>query len=137
MTEGYLGQDPPSKEEIKNAVDACREAWEEADLFEKMTGYQLIGVGGTITTLSALKTRLEQYERNLVHDSELSLEEIRQILDELISLPLVERAKMPGLERGRADIIIAGTLVLVFIMEKLEVSSVRVSDDGILVGLLV
>ena len=59
------------------------------------------------------------------------------MLDELISVPLDEREKMPGLERGRADIIIAGTLVLIFFMEMLEVSSVRVSDDGILVGLLV
>jgi exopolyphosphatase / guanosine-5'-triphosphate,3'-diphosphate pyrophosphatase len=137
MSEGYLGHDPPLKEEIANAVDACREAWEEADLFGNMTGYQLVGVGGTITTLSAVKMQLEQYGRNLVHDSELTLSEIRRILDELISVPLDKREGMPGLEPGRADIIIAGTLVLIFVMEKLEVDSLRVSDDGILVGLLV
>lgn len=137
MTEGYLGHDPPTQQEIANAVAACREAWEEADLFQNMAGYQLIGVGGTITTLSALKMGLEQYDRDLVHGSELTLSEIRRILDELISVPLEKRERLPGLEPGRADIIIAGTLVLIFIMEKLELNSVRVSDDGILVGLLV
>jgi len=137
MTEIYFKHDPPTQQEIERGVGGCREAWEEAELADQMTGYQLIGVGGTITTLGAIKFQLDRYEREVVHNGVLTVGEIRSLLDRFMSLPQQQRAKIPGLEPGRADIIIAGTLILSMVMDILEVGSLRISDDGILVGLLV
>ena len=137
VTEGFLHNDPPADEDIERARAAFREMYEEGDMPHNLPGCQLIGVGGTITTFAAIKEGLKKYDRSRVHDSVLDLNDIENIFAQLRALPLLDRKKVDGLEPGRADIIIGGAIIILFIMERFAATSIRVSDDGILIGLLI
>jgi exopolyphosphatase/guanosine-5'-triphosphate,3'-diphosphate pyrophosphatase len=97
----------------------------------------LVGTAGTATTLAAIKLKMESYDYRKVNNSWLTLDEIRAIYAELLPLSPEERVAIPGLEKGREDLIIAGTLLTMQTMEQFGFSSMKVSDYGLLEGLIV
>jgi len=97
----------------------------------------LIGTAGTATTLAAISLQMTDYDYRRVHNSVLSIDEIRRIYSMLLPLSLEERLTLPGLEKGREDLIIAGTLITLHTMERFGFSSFTVSDYGLLEGLVV
>ncbi|AGB40146.1 exopolyphosphatase [Halobacteroides halobius DSM 5150] len=97
---------------------------------------QLVGVGGTITTLAAINYSLESYDREIIHESILSQEEIREILKKLSSLTLEKRKEVRGLSPDRADIIIPGIVILLEVMNKSNIAQIVVSETGILEGMI-
>jgi len=99
--------------------------------------HNLIGAGGTITTIAAVKLMLPAYSHERVHGTLLHKKEIEYILNLLVSMPLAERRKVIGLNPERADIIAAGIYILVNIMDVLRINTITVSDRGILYGLIV
>lgn len=100
-----------------------------------LLGCNLIGVGGTITTLAAIKLALVEYEWEKIHGFLLTIEEIKEINKKLESLPLEERKKVPGLEPERADIITYGIEILLKFMEQYKFKKIRVSDKDLLFAL--
>lgn len=97
---------------------------------------QLIGIGGTITSLGALHQQLEPYDPEKVHNYSLKIEDIEDIKNQLLQLTLEERKKLKGLHPKRADIIIAGVMILLVIMKKLGIPKITVSEYDNLEGLL-
>jgi len=97
----------------------------------------LVGTAGTATTLAAISLRMESYDYRLVQNSVLSIEEVRRIYDMLLPLSLEERVMVPGLERGREDLIIAGILLTLHTLERFGFTTFKVSDYGLLEGLIV
>ncbi|TDX44396.1 Ppx/GppA phosphatase family protein [Orenia marismortui] len=97
---------------------------------------QLIGVGGTVTTLVAIKESLEEYDSELVHGFKLLKRDIEKILDRLQKLSLKERKKVIGLNPKRADIILGGIIILLTVMELVDQPYLKVSDASILEGLV-
>ncbi|MFZ3062955.1 MAG: Ppx/GppA family phosphatase, partial [Actinomycetota bacterium] len=95
-----------------------------------------IGVAGTITTLSAIDQKMEVYDPGKIHLSTLTVEEIRNILGQLVSVSLEDRKKIPGLEPKRADVIIAGTVITLEILERLGLDKLTVSERDLLDGLI-
>lgn len=100
-------------------------------------GTLLVGTAGTATTLAALSMRMASYDYRRVHNSVLSIDEIRRIYSLLLPLSLEERLAQPGLEKGREDLIIAGILITVHTMERFGFREFKVSDYGLLEGLVV
>ena len=98
---------------------------------------QLIGVGGTVTTLVSIREALESYDYDVIHGASLSKKDITKILGNLSTLSLVERKEIIGLDAKRADIIIAGIVILLEIMEVSGQAKVKVSDDSILEGVVI
>lgn len=96
---------------------------------------QLIGVGGTVTTLAAMDMALEVYDPARVHGYRLGVAEIRRMLEELIRVGPGGRKKMPGLQPARADIIVAGVRILLAVMKGLEFDGIRVSETDLMYGL--
>jgi exopolyphosphatase/guanosine-5'-triphosphate,3'-diphosphate pyrophosphatase len=94
----------------------------------------LIGAGGTITTAAAILQGLTRYEPQRIHGSRLSREAVIALIESLARLPLAERERVPGLEEKRADIIVAGLIILQAIMEFYGAQELTVSDEGILHG---
>lgn len=94
----------------------------------------LVGTAGTPTTFAAIELGLEKYDPDLVNGFVLKREGVLQIFRTLINLPLQERLKIKGLEKGREDIIIPGTLILLKTMERFSKDEVLVSDGGLLEG---
>jgi exopolyphosphatase/guanosine-5'-triphosphate,3'-diphosphate pyrophosphatase len=97
----------------------------------------LVGTAGTATTLAAISMRMATYDYRRVHNSILSIDEIRRIYTLLLPLSLEERLAIPGLEKGREDLIIAGILITLQTMERFGFTTFKVSDYGLLEGLIV
>jgi exopolyphosphatase/guanosine-5'-triphosphate,3'-diphosphate pyrophosphatase len=95
----------------------------------------VIGVGGTVTTLAAMAQELHCYDPNKVHGFRLTREMVDSLFQKLCDLPVAERKKLPGLQPERADIIPAGAWILSRILHGLAKGSVLVSEADILYGL--
>jgi len=97
----------------------------------------LVGTAGTATTLAAISMKMASYDYRRVHNSILSIGEIRRIYSMLLPLSLEERVAIAGLEKGREDLIIAGILITLHTMERFGFTTFKVSDYGLLEGLIV
>ncbi|KJS85683.1 MAG: hypothetical protein JM58_08080 [Peptococcaceae bacterium BICA1-8] len=97
----------------------------------------LVGVGGTVTTLVAIKLGLEKYDPAQVHGYQLELEDIRSISNKLNRLSLEQRKTVKGLQPERADIIPYGIYILEKVMEILGVKKITASEKDILYGIII
>ncbi|KAA0256907.1 Ppx/GppA family phosphatase [Deferribacter autotrophicus] len=97
----------------------------------------LIATAGTPTTLAAIDLELEDYDYRKVHGYELTKEEILNIFEKLRSMTSKERKEIKGLEEGREDLIIPGTLIILKIMELTGCEKLIVSDFGLREGIVI
>ncbi len=102
----------------------------------KWRGCPLVFVGGTATTLAAIKFKLKSYRAELVHGQELTYQEICKMYHKLTGMTLAKRQNLPGLQPERADIICAGALIVKTIMEALNRDYMTVSESDILHGMI-
>ncbi|HNX92570.1 MAG TPA: Ppx/GppA phosphatase family protein [Syntrophomonas sp.] len=98
--------------------------------------YPLVMVGGTASTLASVKLGLEIYDSAKVHGHHMTRQEIADIYQLLERTPLVLRRRLPGLQPERADIINAGVLVTMLIMDMLQKNELIVSDSDLLQGII-
>lgn len=105
--------------------------------FRVKDGTPLIGTAGTATTLAAISLEMKDYDYRKVNNAVVSIEKIKDIYKRLLPLSLEERLKIPGLEKGREDLIIAGLLITLHTMDMFGVNTLKVSDFGLLEGLVV
>jgi len=112
---------------LLSALDGYKEKWAKRPL---------VFVGGTATTLAAIKLELSPYRPELVHGQALSYQEVSEIHRKLSGMTLEERQNLPGLQAERADIICAGALIIKMIMETLNCHHITVSESDILDGLI-
>jgi exopolyphosphatase/guanosine-5'-triphosphate,3'-diphosphate pyrophosphatase len=137
LTERYLVSDPPTVGELQSVKEAVGARIARlGDELPHLKGAQLVGTAGTVTTLAAIDLALVAYDRQKVHGHCLTLARVAEILHRLAALPIRERRGVPGLEPGRADIIVAGAAIVAVSMERLGYSELRVSDDGLREGIL-
>lgn len=94
------------------------------------------GAGGTITTLAAAAEKMRDYRPEIVENYVLNFRHVEKMIYRLAGMKLKDRKKIPGLPEKRADIIVAGSVILLALMESLELDSLVVSDRGLLFGLL-
>ncbi|MDO9536065.1 MAG: hypothetical protein Q7J85_12230 [Bacillota bacterium] len=97
---------------------------------------ELVGLGGTVTTLAALALKLEHYEPGPVHGYLLHKEEIKKWEEIFAGSSPKERRKLLPFAPQRADIIIAGTSALLAIMEYIKKESLTVSEGGLIWGVI-
>ncbi len=136
-TEMFLLHDPPLPEELSACIsvievhvdDAIRElpAVAEAKTF--------VGLAGTITTAAAVELGLQVHDPAQTHHFKLTRAAVEDVFRTLATEPLEDRVYNPGLERGRADVIVGGMCVLVTIMRRLGLAECLVSESDILDGL--
>jgi exopolyphosphatase/guanosine-5'-triphosphate,3'-diphosphate pyrophosphatase len=143
LTEKFFAHDPPREVELRAAAEEVRSlvgsARSEASLGyrrDAFAGHLLVGVAGTVTSLSAISLGLESYDPERVHRSQLSFEEVDRISRELAAETADQRRATKGLEPGRADVIAAGSLALRTLMEELDFQYLLVSESDILDGLV-
>ncbi len=94
------------------------------------------GTGGTFTALAALSLGLPWTDRTGMHRAMLTRERVRAEAESLADLPLAERLKLPGLQPGRADIVVHGICILLACMDELGIDRISVSESGNLDGYL-
>jgi exopolyphosphatase/guanosine-5'-triphosphate,3'-diphosphate pyrophosphatase len=134
LTERWFHHDPPSPEDISAATQDIDGVLAGSDISEPVG--DMVGVGGTATTFVAIDLRLEAYDYSRVHGATLTAAVLQRILARCAALPLKERLKLPGLHPGRAEVIIAGGMILQAVMERLGLDKLTVSDQGLRWGLV-
>jgi len=97
----------------------------------------LIGTAGTVTALAALDLGLVRYDPERVQGHVLSRSAIERLLDRLCHLTVGERAVLPCLEPGRADLIIPGTAIVMATLDQIGIDQLRVSEYSLREGVLV
>lgn len=96
----------------------------------------LVGTAGSITTLAALDQQMTEYNWRQINNYIMPLSKILYWRDLLKPLTPLKREALPGMEAGRGDLILAGIEVILAVMQRLNNTSLTVSDFGILEGLL-
>jgi exopolyphosphatase/guanosine-5'-triphosphate,3'-diphosphate pyrophosphatase len=135
LTEGQ-GTPEAMERKIRKELDALsQEMREHSCRIDHDT--VLIGTAGTATTLAAIRLGMRDYDYRRVNNFVISKHEIRAIYERLLPLSPAERLEIPGLERGREDLIIAGSLITLHTMQKFGRETMKVSDYGLLEGLVV
>ena len=100
-------------------------------------GADVIGSGGTFTNLAGIYlARQGMRAARSVHGTRIPRQDVNDILELLAGMPVEERLAVPGLNAGRADIIVAGLAVLAEVLDRVEPDEVAVSAFGIREGLL-
>lgn len=138
LTSGFITSDPINEDELKTLQEhISRNLKMVKKLFKMRKVNDVIGIGGTATTFSAIANKIDRYEPGKLHGSFVDINKIREINNKLQSLDLQARQKIVGLDSRRADIITAGGLILQGAMELFESKNLMASDFDNLEGYLV
>jgi exopolyphosphatase/guanosine-5'-triphosphate,3'-diphosphate pyrophosphatase len=135
LTERFVRNDPPSAEEIRQLRASIDEAISKLSSWTRAADL-LVGIAGTVTTICAVATEMRTYDPAQVHGYELSQTQVDAVVEKLTRIPTAERKKLPGMVEGRADVIVAGGLILERIVRSCNAQSLIVSDQGIRWGLV-
>lgn len=99
--------------------------------------FKMVGVAGTVTTHVSMLLDMEVYDTDKVHMFKLKISDIKNNLDRILKLNVDERKKVKGLHPKRAEVIIPGTYLLIWIMEILGKDEITVCESDILEGMMV
>jgi len=136
LTEQFLRSDPPTDEEMRLLAAAVERRLREVDI-RPGPEVELVGVGGTVAALQALASRKAKIEtRPPSAPARLSFDEISAASVDLSVRTAAEREEL-GLERGRADIIVAGAWILLGVMSRLGALALRAGVHGLRHGMLI
>lgn len=139
LLERHIMSDPPSARDLRSLEEECRgfSSRVRGDFGQRIeSGTVLIGTGGTMTTLAAMDLGLETYNREKIHLHEIFIERLRSASSKLASMKCAERALLRGLETERADLIMAGIILTINMLETLGFYKLSVSESGLLEGML-
>ena len=141
LTERFnLSSDYPSAEDIDGAHKMAAQMMSEAigrAQQQCAAPELLVGVGGTATSLIAIRDHLDPYDPSKVHLNHISLDEMLQIEGLLASKTLKEREDITGLQAKRAPVMLAGTILLAELMKNSGFKHLVVSESDLLFGLVV
>ena len=136
LTERHLHTDPPSRAEIQAATDDIDSALEKvAAAVPAASARTLVGLAGSVTTVTAIGLGLPVYDPRRTHHARLTMADVRRVTTQLLGQSHEERAKIGSLHPGRVDVIGAGALILERLMERLEFTEMVTSEHDILDGI--
>lgn len=141
LTERYLHHDPPLAEELAQTAAAVRQNLDRAAralpvLREVPQRATLVGLAGTVTTLSMLAHGWATYDPRLVQHSELTASTVEAWAERLAAETVASRAAHAGMAEGREDVIVGGAVVLREVMRRFGFDRCVVSESDILDGLV-
>lgn len=140
LTERHLTTDPPTAEQIAAAsadIDALLDEAESAVPLDRARS--LVGVAGTVTTVTAVAQGLQEYRPDVTHGATLAIDDVLALCLDLLSQTRQQRSAHRIIHPGRIDVIGAGALIWSRIMERVSAASgiteTRTSEHDILDGL--
>jgi exopolyphosphatase/guanosine-5'-triphosphate,3'-diphosphate pyrophosphatase len=128
ISERFLASDPPTGSELAAASAQVRA------LLPAFEAPSAIGVAGTVTTLAALDLGLDEYDPERTHGHLIAREAVDRWLERLAAMTLAERLRVPGIEPGRAPVIVAGLVILREIIAAYGLAGIEASEHDILHG---
>ncbi len=138
ITEAHLKADPPTGLQCEKAMRAVRKALPglSARVREEMErSGDLVGVGGTSVTAGAILAA-RRGPRTRLHGMRATRTELETLLGDLGAMKLAQRRQVEGLEPERADVILAGLMILLEAMYALKVPRLLISRHGLRRGVI-
>jgi exopolyphosphatase/guanosine-5'-triphosphate,3'-diphosphate pyrophosphatase len=132
LTERHLKSDPPSEEQLQAVRRDVRGALQASPA---LRGRPLVGVAGTVTTLAALAHQVAPYDGERVHGAGVSAAQLDELVRLLAGKPLDERRQLAALDPRRADVIVAGAIVVQEVARHADAAAITASDRGVRWGL--
>ncbi|HDI51379.1 hypothetical protein DRQ15_06375 [candidate division KSB1 bacterium] len=137
LTERFIRSDPVTDDEVSEL-----EAYVATQLrcYRSQLPHQvdvIVGTAGTVTTLAAMAQKLITYDPHRIDGFELTSTELLNQISEIKKRTLIERLRLPALEPNRADVILAGALILHQILKTWNKKSLLVSDRGLRFGVII
>lgn len=142
LTERWVRTDPPTENElagirgdVQTALDAA------ADLVDLTAASEVIGVAGTVTTITAHALQLDAYRPEAINGSRVPLDVVLAACDDLAAMPRTQRAALPFMHPGRVDVIAAGAVIWATVLDRVARASggslthVTTSEHDILDGI--
>ena len=112
FSERYVRSDPISTRDFKALEEAAAESFAGIEWLHDTSGTTLAGIGGTIRTLAEIDQKSRGYPLDHVHGYSFSRERLEEMIAMLRGMTLRQREDVPGLSRDRADLILAGAVIL-------------------------
>lgn len=140
MTERHLHDDPPTEEQAWAALADITAAIEQAaQVVDFGSVATLVGLAGSVTTVTAHTLGLTAYNAQRIHGAELSVEEVVAAASSLLTMTAQQRRALGFMHPGRVDVIGAGALIWRTVVQRLQrdagLSTVRISEQDILDGI--
>jgi exopolyphosphatase / guanosine-5'-triphosphate,3'-diphosphate pyrophosphatase len=141
LTERCLHSDPPTPEEVTAARRVVRERLDVALRAVPVEGTRTwVGLAGTMTTLSALAHNMTAYDPAAIHLSRVAGNDLLAVCERLIGMTRSQRAALPPMHQGRADVIGGGAIVVEELARELRtragIDELTVSEHDILDGIV-
>ncbi len=138
FTERYLKSDPVTESEYLNCLEKIDNKLEELIDWRGSTSKdtRMLAVAGTATTLAAWHLHLGEFDTALIEQVELTNKHLESMVKDLKQMTIAERREQVGIEPGRADVLLAGAMIMWRSMEKLNFSSCSISTRGLRYGVL-
>ena len=137
LTERFIQNDPVQPEEMmrlrRQTETVLRATWPAASLAPVKT---LIGTAGTITTLAAMAQAMREYDAARIDGYLLTRQKLGELIMALRQRTVAQRCELPGLAPARADVILAGAIILETFLDLYKFPELLVSDRGLRYGVL-
>jgi exopolyphosphatase/guanosine-5'-triphosphate,3'-diphosphate pyrophosphatase len=135
LTERYINSDPISAKDFRAVTNAVQKTFAKLDWFRAKPGRTLIGIGGTVRNLARIDQKRRKYPLERLHGYTLTRKSLENIITMLRKKNVSERANVSGLNSDRADVIIAGAIILHQLMEQAGFEDIMISGQGLREGL--
>jgi exopolyphosphatase/guanosine-5'-triphosphate,3'-diphosphate pyrophosphatase len=141
FTDRFVRSDPISSKDFKALEAAAAEAFAGLDWLRSSGALQaqgratLAGIGGTIRTLAEADMKANGYPLDRVHGYVLARARLEELITQLRGMTLRQREELPGISRDRADLILAGAVILAQLMGQGGFDAITVAGQGLREGL--
>lgn len=133
MTEAFLPDERAGRAQIKALRRHVERSLADVPWLDGAGG-RMVGVGGTIRTLASMHQRRTRYPLDELHGYILTRRGIEDLVADMAELPAGERSRLPGLKPDRADITLAGAVVISTILDLVGVEGIEICGQGLREG---
>ncbi len=134
LTEQFLEGQKTSDAEVRRLEKFVQGQLERTITSMRRDTAPLIAMGGTIRNLARAVQKLENYPLDVLHGFELKQQQLEDLTERLLALPVSERGSIAGLHPDRADAILAGALVYRTVLRETATKSLLISGQGVREG---
>lgn len=128
----FLKHDPPKEREFDALVDFLDVSLEKVP--RDRPGERVIGVGGTVRSLARVMRETGEIPDEDLHGARLGRADLERLVDVFRETSTEMRREVPGLSADRADVALAGAVVVLRLMRRLAVAEITVSACGLREG---
>lgn len=133
ITERFFRDDPVKEGSVAAALQTIDAELAVAGVAGRPC--KLVGMGGAVTTMGAVKHKMKRYDPAVIQGLILTRADVARQIGQYSACTLTQRCELPGLQPKRADVILAGACILQSVMDRLSAQELTISDRGLRHGL--